>query len=59
MKDWTQHLAPAAPPAGVVGLHFLGVPLETWVLITTITYTVLATIRLVTAWYKELRNGRK
>lgn len=59
MKDWTHTLAPAAPPAGVVSLHFLGFPLETWVLISTLVYAVLATAKLLWGWVKEIRHGSK
>lgn len=58
-NDWSATLAPAAPPAGVVGLHFLGMPLETWVLLCTLAYTGLATVKLVWDWVRKARDGSK
>ena len=61
MSDHANHpavdVALGTPPALVVAAHYFSlIPLQSWVYIVTIIYTVLATIRLLWNWGKELVN---
>jgi hypothetical protein len=58
----TEQLQPAlaAPPAAVSGLVVLGIPLDTWVLILTAIYTVLALAALIRdKYWKHYMNKQK
>ena len=50
----------AAPPAAVSGLVVMGVPLDTWVLILTALYTVLALAALIRdKYWKHYKNRQE
>ena len=59
MSHQPQHpvvdVALATPPALVVATHYFSlIPLQSWVYIVTLIYTILATLRLVWNWVKEI-----
>lgn len=52
-------LLPTAPPVGVAGMTYMGIPLAEWLLILTIVYTVVQIIialpkmiAVVRSWFK-------
>ena len=53
-----------APPVGVSAASFLGLGMEDWMYVATITYTVLQGSFLIYKWrlahrkHKERKNGR-
>lgn len=56
-------LMPAAPPVGVAGMTYMGIPLSEWVLILTLVYTGVQivivlpkAIAVVRGWLKKLRT---
>ena len=52
-------VALGTPPALVVFAHYFSlIPLQSWVYIVTITYTILATVRLIWNWSRELSKDR-
>lgn len=48
----------ASPPLAVTGLGVAGLPLEQWVLIATLFYTVLQTFMLVRKYWGERATAR-
>ena len=47
----------ASPPLAVSGVMVAGFSLQDWVLIATLTYTVLQTALLIYNFFKRRRNG--
>ena len=43
----------AVPPVVVSGISILGIELQQWAYITTITYTLLLTLGLLWKWLRE------
>ena len=59
MNATTPHdAAMAAPPAGVVGMYFAGIPLESWVLYLNLIYIVVALVWKLRSIYMEHKNER-
>jgi len=47
--------AKVSPPVAVSTLSFFGIPLENWVIVATLVYTVLLIIGQLIKIFKELR----
>lgn len=55
----TEALQQAAPPAAITGLSFAGIPLNEWVYILTIIYTLIMGARLMWKWYHEIKEKHR
>lgn len=50
--------AKASPPLAVTGMHLLGHPLQDWLVLATLVYTVLQIILLLHKFHKQYKDLR-
>lgn len=50
--------AKASPPLAVTGMHLSGHPLQDWLVLATLVYTVLQIILLLPKFHKQYKDWR-